>query len=95
MQQANPGSPVRSLNLEKPSNRKPYRVSSRVVFRKSIEFFGSKIENGSFEKGVEIFKNWTEWAEFKIAEHRTLSPVPIAVLLKDVKIPAQALSKAP
>jgi hypothetical protein len=88
LQPTNPGSPVRSPNLEKPSHRIAYRVSSRVVFRKSIAFFGSKIENGSFEKGVESFKNWTEWAEVKIAEHRTLIPVPIAILPKDVKIPA-------
>jgi len=85
LQSVNPSGPA-SPNLDRPSHRVAYRVTSRVVFKKSVAFFGSKIENGSFEKGIESFKNWTEWAEVKIAEHRALNPIPLFVLPKDVKV---------
>jgi len=57
-----------------------------VVFKKSVPFFKSKIENGSLEKGIESFKNWTDWAEVKIAEHRLNNPVPPLFLPADVKV---------
>ena len=78
--------PPASPNLDKASHRLAYRVTSRVVFRKSVPFFSSKIENSSYEKGIESFKNWTEWAEVKIAEHRALNPLPLILLPKDVKL---------
>ena len=59
-----------------------YRVTSRVVFKKSVAFFGSKIENGSYEKGIESFKNWTDWAEVKIAEYRARNPIPPVLAVK-------------
>ncbi len=75
--------PLRSTITNQPtehsSHRLAYRVSSQVVFRKSVAFFKSKIENGSLEKGIESYKNWTEWALIKIAEYRAEHPVPVVM----------------
>ncbi len=92
-QKANPSSTAApSPNLDKPSHRVAYRVCSRIVFKKSVAFFGSKIENSSYEKGIESFKNWTEWAEIKIAEYRAMNP--IAPLMLPREAPKQAIKQA-
>lgn len=46
-----------------------------MVFSKSVSFFKSKIEKASFEKGVESYKNWTDWALIKIEDYRLNNPV--------------------
>jgi hypothetical protein len=81
-QKVNPSSAFQSPNCDRLSHRVAYRVCSRIVFKKSVAFFGSKIENGSYEKGIESFKNWTDWAEVKIAEYRALNPIQTLTLPK-------------
>ena len=51
-----------------------YRITSHVVFNKSVSFFKSKIEKASLEKGIESYKNWTDWASIKIEEYRLTNP---------------------
>jgi len=66
LQKLHPDSPA-SPNLGKLSYKCAYRVTSRIIFKKSVPFFGSKIENSAYDKGIESFNNWTEWASIKIA----------------------------
>ena len=53
-----------------------FRISSTMIFRKSVSIFKSKIEKGAIEKGIESFGVMTGWANIKIEEHRMLHPLP-------------------
>jgi hypothetical protein len=69
--------PMKSLNgqpCDKVAHKVAYRVTSQVVFSKSVSFFKSKIEKASLEKGIESYKNWTDWAMIKIEEYRINNP---------------------
>jgi len=66
--------PMKSLNAsggeQHTSHKVAYRVSSQVVFKKSVSLFKSKIEKACLEKGIESYKNWTDWASIKIEDYR-------------------------
>lgn len=70
--------PMQTLNgqpCDKIAHKVAYRVTLQVVFSKSVSFFKSKIEKASSEKGVESFKNYTDWAQIKIEDYRLNNPV--------------------
>jgi len=76
-----------------PSFKIAYRISSQIVFRKSVSLFKSKIEKGSYDKGIESFKNWTDWAQTKIEEHRISNPVTLPKIAPGTVPPQMKVSK--